>query len=252
MNRSWLNYFNLSDHYERKARFLPAVLSVLPLLPMATTFGAPLLEWVKLLIAGAGLGAVVAVAVSHVASAFGNRLQDKLWPDWPHDAPTNRWLHPDEKLVSVQQKQRWYQATKRLVQIDIKKAVDAGEPDELKATINDAVKGLRSRIWKTPEAERAQLHNVDYGFARNLAGLRPVWITFALSSLVGCWYAHFWHNGAIPWAIVSSVVAVGALVLAALLPAYVHKKAHYYAESFFAAVVALSDSKPRQPTKTGE
>jgi hypothetical protein len=52
--------------------------------------------------------------------------------------------------------------------------------------------------------------------------------------------------------IVSSVVAVGALVLDALLPAYVRKKAHYYAESFFAAVAALSGSKPRQRTKTGE
>ncbi len=252
MNKSWLNYFNLSDHYERKARFLPAVFSVLPLLPIATTFGAPLLEWVKLLIAGSGLGAVVSVAVSHVASVFGNRLQDKLWPDWPHDAPTNRWLHPYEKSVSVQQKQCWYQAIKSLVQIDIQKAVDAGEPNELKATINDAVKGLRTRIWKTPEAERAQLHNVDYGFARNLAGLRPVWASFAFISLAGCWYAYIWNNGAILWAIVSTVVTVVALVLAALLPAYVRKKAHYYAESFFAAVVALSDSKPQQPTKTGE
>lgn len=252
MNKSWLNYVNLSDNYERKARFLPAVLSVLPLLPVAITFGAPLFEWVKLLIAGAGLGAVVAVAFSHVASAFGNRLQDKLWPDWPHDAPTNRWLHPDEKSVSVQQKQRWYQSIKSLVQIDIKKAVDAGEPDELKATINDAVKGLRGCIWKTPEAERAQLHNVDYGFARNLAGLQPVWASFAFINLAGCWYANIWHNGAILWAIVSSVVAVWALVLAALLPAYVRKKAHYYAESFFAAVVTLSDSRPRQPTSTGE
>ena len=252
MNKSWLNYVNLSDNYERKARFLPAVLSVLPLLPVAITFGAPLFEWVKLLIAGAGLGAVVAVAFSHVASAFGNRLQDKLWPDWPHDAPTNRWLHPDEKSVSVQQKQRWYQSIKSLVQIDIKKAVDAGEPDELKATINDAVKGLRGCIWNTPEAERAQLHNVDYGFARNLAGLQPVWASFAFINLAGCWYANIWHNGAILWAIVSSVVAVWALVLAALLPAYVRKKAHYYAESFFAAVVTLSDSRPRQPTSTGE
>ena len=250
MNRSWLNYFNLSDHYERKARFLPAVLSVLPLLPVATTFGVPLLEWSKLLMAGVGLGAVVAVALSHVASAFGNRLQDKLWPDWPHDAPTNRWLHPDEKSVSVQQKERWYQAIKSLVQIDIQKAVDAGEPDELKATINDAVKALRSRIWKTSEAERAQLHNIDYGFARNLTGLRSVWTTFALSSLVGCWYAYIWDNGTILWAIVSTVVAVGALVLATLLPGYVRKKAHYYTESFFAAVVALSASKQQQLTKT--
>ena len=245
MHKSWLNYFNLSDHYERKARFLPAVLSVLPLLPVATTFGVPLLEWGKFLIAGGGLGAIVAVALSHIASVFGNRLQDKLWPDWPHDAPTNRWLHPDEKSVSIQQKQLWYHAIKQLVQIDIQKAVDSGEPDELKVTINDAVKALRCRIWKTPEAERAQLHNIDYGFARNLTGLQPVWTTFALSSLFGCWYAYIWENGPIFWAIISTVIAIGALLLAALLPAYVRKKADYYAESFFATVVILSVAKPQ-------
>ena len=31
--KKWRSYANLSDHYDRKARFLPAVLSVLPLLP---------------------------------------------------------------------------------------------------------------------------------------------------------------------------------------------------------------------------
>jgi len=250
MNKSWLNYFNLSDHYERKARFLPAVLSLFPLLPVATTFGVPLLEWGKMLIAGVGLGAVVAVALSHFASAFGNRLQDKLWPDWPHDAPTNRWLHPDEKSVSIQQKQRWYQAIMSLVQIDIQRAADAADPDELKATINDAVKALRSKIWKTQEAERVQLHNVDYGFARNLTGLRSVWITFALGSLVGCWYAYIWNNSALLWAIVSTVIAVGAFAMGALLPACVRRKAHYYAESFFGAVVALSASGQQMQSKT--
>ncbi|GAB6094082.1 hypothetical protein JCM14469_03340 [Desulfatiferula olefinivorans] len=252
MNKSWLNYFNLSDHYERKARFLPAVLSLFPLLPVAITVGVPLLEWGKVLIAGVGLGAVVAVALSHVASAFGNRLQDKLWPDWPHDAPTNRWLHPDENSVSIQQKQRWYQAIMSLVQIDIQKAVAAGDADELKATINDAVKALRSKMWKTSEAERVQLHNVDYGFARNIAGLRPVWMTFALISLVGCWYAYIWETGAILWALVSTTIALGALAMAILLPAYVRKRAHYYAESFFGAVAALGASGPQTPKKLNE
>jgi len=252
MNKSWLNFVNLSDHFERKARFLPAVCSFLPLLPVGTTFGTPILEWGELLIAGVGIGAVMAVALSHFASAFGNRLQAKLWPDWPHDAPTNKWLHPDEKSVSMQQKQRWYQAIKNLVQIDIQKAVAAGEPDELKATINDSVKALRSYIWKKPEAERTQLHNIDYNYARNLTGLRSVWTTFALGSLIGCWYAYIWNNGSILWAIVSTVIAIGALVLATLLPSYVRKKAHYYAESFFAAVVTLSDSRSQHPIKTGD
>ncbi len=251
MSKSGLNYFNLSDHYERKARFLPGVLSIFPLMPLAAAFGVPLLEWVTLLVAGVGIGAAVAVAVSHIASAFGNRLQDKLWPDWPHDAPTNRWLHPDEKTISVQQKKHWSKVIERLVQIDIEKAVASGNPDEIKATINDAVKGLRSRIWETPVAKRAQLHNIDYGFVRNLAGLQPIWITFSLISLAGCWCAFFFLNGALLWAIASSVVAVGSLVLATLLPAYIQKKAHYYAESFFAAVVALSESNSGNSTKAG-
>ncbi|KKL80717.1 hypothetical protein LCGC14_2001970 [marine sediment metagenome] len=245
MNKSWLNYFNLSDEYERKTRFLPAVLSVLPLIPVSITFSFPLLEWIGLLIGGMGLWAIMAVATSHIASLLGNHLQNKLWPDWPYDSPTNLWLHPQEESVSVQQKQRWYQAINSLVNIDIQQAVDASDQNELKATINDSVMGLRSLMWKTPEAERVRLHNIDYGYARNLTGLRPVWITLALSSFVGCWYAYFWLNAAIFWAIMSSIVLVVALILAFLLPAYVRKKAHYYAESFFGAVIAISTSQSR-------
>ncbi len=248
MTKSWLSYVNLSDHYERKARFLPAVLSVLPLLPLSAAFGGPMLEWVKLLGAGVGLVAIVSVAISHIASACGNRLQDKLWPDWPHDAPTNQWLHPDEKSISTQQKQRWYHVIKELLQLDIAEAVDAEDAGELRAVINDAVQGLRSRLWKAPEAERVRLHNVDYGFARNLAGLRSVWLTFALSSLVGCWVAYVWFGGALLWAIVATAIAIGALALAAILPRYVLRKAHYYAESFFATTTALSKSPDESVT----
>ena len=258
MNKPWLSYSNLSDHYERKARFLPAVLSIFPLLPVAIMVGIPLLEWGRVLITVVGLGAVVAVALSHVASAFGNRLQDKLWPDWPHDAPTNRWLHPEEKSVSLQQKQIWYQAIMNLVQIDIKKAVATGDADELKATISDAVKALRSKMWKTSEAERVQLHDVDYGFARNIAGLRPIWITFALVDFVGCWCAYKWGRGDILWVIVSAILVAAAPVTAIMLPEYVRKRAKYYAESFFGAVVALNasevqrQSKPNEPADCGE
>lgn len=247
MKKPWLSYVNLSDDYERKTRFLPAVFTVLPLLPVSIVFGVPLLEWLKLVTLGVGFGAIVAVAISHIASACGNRLQDKLWPGWPYDAPTNLWLHPECTSVSVQQKQRLYQAIKDLLQLDIQRAIDTGDANEIRAVINDAVQGLRNLMWQAPEAERTRLHNIEYGFTRNLAGLRPVWITFALISLVGCWLAYFWYDGAILWVVVSTVIAVGALALAVLLPGYVRRKAHYYAESFFAAVMAINDSKVHQP-----
>jgi hypothetical protein len=248
MKKSWLSYVNLSDHYERKARFLPAVLSILPLLPLSAAFGAPLMEWVKVLVAGVGLGAILAVALSHVASAAGNRLQEALWPDWPHDAPTNRWLHPEEKSVSTQQKQRWYRTIQSTLGLDIQAAVDAGNAGELKAVINDAVQALRNRLWQAPTAERMRFHNVDYGFARNLTGLRWVWGLFALGSLGGCWSAYIWYGRPIFWAVTSTVVALCAFALAIVLPRYVRRKAHYYAESFFEAGVTLGEKSVKNST----
>lgn len=244
----WLSYANLSDHYERKARFLPAVLCVLPLLPASAAWGGPLLEWLKLLLGGVGIGAVLAVALSHAASAMGNRTQKKLWPRWPHDSPTNRGLHPEEDQTSAQQRALSYGAVQRLVGIDIAAAIAAGEPVE--PAIKDAVSQLRNLFWKRPEAERLDMHNVDYGFARNFTGMRPIWISFLIASAVACWVAYAKLGAdALLWAVIATVLAlvlvpVGILVL----PGYVREKATHYAESFFATLRAVDEaSAPAGP-----
>ena len=241
MKKPWLSYVSLSDPYERKTRFIPVVLSVLPLFPVASAFGVPFLGPLRLLLSGVGFAAVLAALASHVASAFGNRLQARMWPDWPHDAPTNRWLHPDDKSVSWQQKHRWYQAINDLLGLDIAQAIETGDDNEVRAVINDAVRELRNRLWKSPVAERVRLHNNDYGFARNFTGFRYVWLSFALISFVGCWISYCWYDGSIFWAIVSTVIVIGTMVLASILPNYVRQKADHYAESFFAAIVKLSN-----------
>jgi len=247
MAKSWLSFANLSDPYDRKARFLPAVLSVLPLLPASAAVGGPFVEWVKLLLGGVGIGAVVAVALSHAASAMGNRLQEKLWPRWPNDSPTNRWLHPGEERTSKQQRELWYGAAKRLVGIDISAAVASGE--EVEATINDAVSALRNLFWERPEAGRLRMHNVDYGFARNLTGLRPIWVALLLASTTACWVAYFLiDHSVLLWTVVSTLLALVLIPVAFwVLPAYVRTKATYYAESFFGTLRAVD-----QATRSGE
>jgi len=241
--KTWLNYFNLSDEYERKARFIPGVLTALPLLPVSVAYGGSLGEWVRVLLLGVGTGAVISVGISHLTSAFGNRLQNEIWPDWPYDSPTNRWLHPDDKTVSTQQKERWYKAFKRIVGLDIEAALRKHDPNEMKAIINDAVKAMRDRLWKVPEAERLRLHNIDYGFARNLTALRPLWITFAIGSALGCWAGYLWYGHSLLWPTISTIIAVVSLPVGfSILPGYVHQKANFYAESFFGAVVAYEEA----------
>ncbi len=241
MSDKWLSYVNLSDHYERKARFIPGVLSVLPSVPVSAAYGITPGDWVAALISGVGMGAVIAVAISHMASAFGNRLQRELWPDWPHDFPTNRWLFPENGEVSLQQRTLWCQSIKLLTGLDIESAIRDGDRGEVRRIINDAVAALRNLLWKVPEAERLRLHNVDYGFARNLTGLRPIWVTLAIASALGCWAGFIWLGYRPFWCIVSTAIAVIVIPIGYfVLPGYVREKAHHYAESFFAAVMALS------------
>lgn len=246
--RTWLSYANLSDHYERKARFLPGLISVLFLLPVSSAFGVPFAGLAETVALGMGATAAVAVGLSHLASAAGNRFQERLWPRWPYDSPTNQWLLPDDKSRSEQQKSIWYAAIKRLTGLDIIVDKNLGN-DEIERIINDAVSTLRYRLWNSRDAERLRMHNTDYGFARNFAGLRLAWMSASVLSCAGCFISFLWAGGNAIWCAMSGVLMITAFALAFLiLPKYVRQKAKHYAESFFAAVLELDLAQQKAPT----
>ena len=91
-----LKVLNLENRYVRVARFYPALVTIALLLPAAVSLGIELNGWVMAMSAGAGAVVLVAavVLISHLASAAGNRIQKRLFPDWPYDSPTNTRLHP--------------------------------------------------------------------------------------------------------------------------------------------------------------
>lgn len=241
-----LNFFSLSDEYERKARFLPAVLTVLVALPVAMAYGIEMMQFITLLTTGVGIGAVLAVGISHLASAMGNRLQKKLWPDWPYDAPTNQWLNPENDARSLQQKKQWYGIIKSLTGLDIARLAKSEDKAELRRAINDAVSQVRSRLWKhnSDGNDLVRLRNIDYGYARNLTGLRAIWIPTAILSCAGCWLSWWQFDGHLLWPVLSTVLlCVLPLVGIFVLPRYVRQKAEYYAEAFFAAMEQINSGE---------
>lgn len=242
-NAGWANIAKLTNPYERKARLIPGLLTALFLLPLSATFGWTVYSWLESLAIGLGVSAVIGVGISHVSSAFGNIIQRKMWPDWPYDSPTNLWLHPDDVTRSQQQKGIWYAAIIRLTGLDILEAYRIN-PDEAKRVINDVVSELRHQLRKGPHADRLQLHNIHYGFARNFTGLRPVWITMAVISCAGCWIKYLLLNGELLWCIISTLLFLIALPFGyKVLPDYVRQKSVQYAESFFSAVLELDRTK---------
>lgn len=239
--KSLLEHLHLGDNYERKARLAPALLSVVFLLPAAMAYGIPLSGWLNALLAGSGFCIAIAIGLSYLASAMGNRMQTKIWPNWPHDSPTNSWLRPDNGDCSKQQKELWWEAVKQITSLDLQE-LDSSDP-ELRLRINDAVRQVRAQLRSSPSYPLVQRDNEDYGFVRNFTGLRPVWFGFSCLSFLATWIAVFLIEAEIVWAVVASILLIACLFLAfcVMIP-FTKQRANQYAQSFFSALVSLADS----------
>ena len=231
--KTWLNLFALSDEYDRCARLAPALTSLLPLLPLTITLGGSLVEWGAVLGGTTGVFALGWLALANLASVFGNRLQKQLWPNWPFDAPTNVRLMPDNPDTSPQQRSRWYGQIKKITGLDLQAEAEQRNTVVVRATVNDAVERLRNHYRRGKSRSRYEKENIRYGYARNLVGLRPVWLALSAFGCLGSWAAHLWAHGDFSWAMISTVALVVLALIARILPAYVRTRARYYTEVFF-------------------
>ena len=234
-----LRYLNLSDRYERLARFTPALLTILVFAPAAFCLAIPILGWIASIFTGVGVGAVFAIGLSQLSSAVGNKYQQKLFPNWPHDSPTNMRLSPLNKQCSEQQRRIWYVQILDVTGLNIE-SVSLDEANEIEQIVNDAITEVRTRFWKHPHADRLHVHNTDYGFARNFAGFSPFWLTLAVASFLICWVAYFIQGGVLAWPVVSTIVLAGLIFFHFVLAQpFVKAKSEHYADSFFNAIHLL-------------
>ncbi len=232
--KTWLSVIALMTKYDLAVRLVPALSSFLPLLPLTFALGGILDEWGVVLGGTTGVFALGGFVLKNLASAMGNRLQRKFWHDWPFDSPTNILLMPDNPDVSPQQRTLWYEQIKRVSEIDIQDAVVHGDQAIIRATVNDAVVSLRNQFRRGPARARHDQESIHYGSARNLTGMRPVWLGLSLISCAGSWGSYIWGASDLLWAIVASVVPVPLFLIAfVILPSYVRTRAQYYCEIFF-------------------
>ena len=151
-------------------------------------------------------------------------------------------------LAPRRKKELWYAAIERLVGLGIRDVIGRGEPGELDRTINDAVRALRSQFRHRNVGGLLSIHNEDYGFARNLAGLNLVcWLPAAGLSTVIAWAAHSIAETELIWVVIASAALVISLLLLRILPWYVRQRADRYTESFFGALMDLYKASAMEP-----
>ena len=245
-----LQLLSLTDRYERKARLLPALIVALPLAVAAGTSGAMTADWYSALGFGALMEGVVGVGLAHLARIPGTRLETKLCRIWG-GLPTRRWLRPADTTCSEPQKSRWRGAIRTLTGLTLPATPGSKSESDIDKLLDDAVRQLRHRLRDDPAAGMVRTHNEDYGFARNLAGLRWVWLAFALAGAAVCGFAfHAGHCQPVALA-ASGIMVLIASVSAFTLPGYVGHCADRYAEALLAAAVTAADVQTHKSNERG-
>ena len=231
------------DRYTWRARVLPVYLTAAP---AVLAIAATLPEGLNLPLGGAS--AVVFVPLSYflsqIASDFGKRLEPALWKSWG-GPPTTRFLRHDNDEFNPATRERVHERLRSLG-LDIpttdQEKADRPESLELYASAIDELRRLTRDTDRFPLVYKG---NAEYGFRRNLLGLKTVGVTLTLAAIAGIGWAvlHEWRAVGVLAPVPAVISLLTACILLAWLvgvrPASVRITADRYARYLLEAALDL-------------
>ena len=173
------------DRYTVHARIMPALFSLLPLAVLV--FGSAPAEWrlSAALLAVVGTGGGTAL-LAQVARDRGRAKQSLLWEMWG-GPPTTRLLRQSQSSGHPS-RDRWRTRLQRLTGDPLPTEEDErSDPASADARYAAAVGVLREATRDGARFPLVAAENANYGFRRNLWGLKPWGASVALVSALGCW-----------------------------------------------------------------
>jgi len=172
----------MRDPYERKARIIPGLLTALPLLlPILCTYGPkhPILTSVITLLAGCG----AMYGLGSVARGLGKALEEKLVLKWG-GMPTTTCLRHRDLFLDTFTKERY----RGLIQLKLGISMPTVQEEEADSLHADSIyMGVTRKLREETRSDKLLLkENINYGFHRNMAGMKPVGI---VTSSVGIFFS---------------------------------------------------------------
>lgn len=245
------------DPYDRKARLYPALLvmlvPVVALTLVAPVFSSQLAGLASLAVALGGL-----MLLSSLGREWGKRKEPQLFQEWGGTPTTLMLLRASTNLDHVT-----LDRYKRILEVKIAGLTFLESTDEesqrpkAAAICESAVKWLREATRDSKKFALIFAENTNYGFRRNLLGVRPLAIVLCLLTLLAT-ALHAWMGGAANLSAISgqswasaAVACVGIVVWGGVVNAeFVKTTAFAYATALLAACdsphIATEKSKTRK------
>ena len=195
------------DRYNRQARVFPVYVTISPII-LAVAAILPHGFDLPLGAAAAIVFIPLAFLAGQVGADFGKRLEKRLWREWS-GPPTTRFLrHSNDEFNLVTRKR--VHTKLRSLGLNIPSAEDQQRDPQMADAHWEAC--TEELIHRTRDRKLFPLvfkGLTEYGFRRNLLGLKPIGLPLSIGALLGC----LWKV----WASWGSQETVGVSVGAALL-----------------------------------
>ena len=169
--------------YGSRARLQPALLAALPLSALSIAVFVARPTWWSSLVALGGASGVSTLA-AQISRAAGRGKEPELWQSWGGPPTSSALRHRSAK--NPVQLRRYHEAIEKILHINMpSKAEELEDTQRADQIYETAVKGLIERTRNSKKFPLVFEEVCNYGFRRNLYGLRMVGIVACLVSVLG-------------------------------------------------------------------
>lgn len=170
-----------SDAGERRSRFYPALIAVIPLVGVAAgMFGAALEIEQGILTLLASFG--VCCFLATIAHELGEKRESDLFESWGGKPPVQLLRHRD-RTIDPTAKERCHAFLRKKLKVTLPSAADEeSDPPAADRIYKSGVEWLLDHTRDTKKFDLLFLANTAYIFRRNCLGLKPYGITIACGS----------------------------------------------------------------------
>lgn len=174
---------HLFDGYSRKARLTPALIGAFPVILVCVALTPALVNWKKLWLLVVASGTII--LVDQLVRDRGRAIQSDLWASWG-GPPTTLALRHDGAKNQTLLARRHQKISTLLDQAMPSKRQETRNPAKADEAYEVAVKYLISQTRDTSHFRLIFLENCNYGFRRNMFGMRAIGLSISLAVCVAC------------------------------------------------------------------
>jgi hypothetical protein len=239
----------LFDKYSFQARLVPSFILFFPII-LGFIAWVPKFEDVFKVIAGLLVSMGIIVLISHFARSYGKQIEPGLMKEWG-GLPSMAMLRHRDGRIDIVTKARYHKELSELVPGIAMPSIEEEKSEETKAdqVYMSCTKFLLVATREEHDFPLLFKENINYGFRRNLLGLRPAGIVFSLLGCVTCGMRFIprFRPGAeaVPVVVACTILAVFLLVAWILLinKGWVRQQADDYGYRLLEAIDKLSEEK---------